>query len=43
MRRLAACVLLMIFLLLLAGCETMRGFGKDLQKAGSWMAREAGR
>ena len=26
---------------LLGGCETARGFGKDLQKAGQWLQREA--
>ena len=27
--------------LLLAGCETFRGFGRDMQNAGDWIERKA--
>ena len=30
-------LLLICSLLVLSGCETVRGFGKDVQKAGQWM------
>lgn len=41
MKRLMACLLLTV--LALAGCETVRGFGKDMQKAGRWMEKESSR
>ena len=34
-------LLALVAAVLLGGCETVRGFGKDLQKAGQWMQREA--
>ena len=32
-------ILLLISLLFLSGCECISGFGRDLQKAGSWLER----
>ncbi len=32
-------LLLLIALLFLSGCECVSGFGRDLQKAGSWLER----
>lgn len=40
MHRLLTLTLLLAFLLL-AGCETMSGLGRDLQKAGNWVEKEA--
>lgn len=35
-------ILVMILLLaLLAGCETMSGLGKDVEKAGEWVQEKA--
>lgn len=39
MKRLAALALLAS--LLLAGCECLSGFGRDLQKAGEWVEKKA--
>jgi len=33
--------LCILALLTLCGCETLRGFGKDLQKAGNWVEDQA--
>ncbi|MFA5516499.1 MAG: entericidin A/B family lipoprotein [Desulfuromonadales bacterium] len=41
MRRLALLVLALNFLWIAAGCETVRGFGKDMQQAGNWVERKA--
>lgn len=32
-------ILLLISLLFISGCECISGFGRDLQKAGSWLER----
>jgi len=34
-------LLLLLFSLLLAGCETFKGFGRDMQKAGDWIEEKA--
>ena len=34
-------VLALSLLVFLAGCETFRGMGKDMQRAGKWVEREA--
>ena len=34
-------ILLLILTLFLAGCECISGFGRDLQKTGSWIERNA--
>ena len=34
-------LLLLIALLFLAGCETIGGFGRDLEKTGNWIERTA--
>lgn len=34
-------ILLLIVVLFLSGCECMSGFGRDLQKTGSWIERNA--
>ncbi len=41
MKRLAVYALMLSLLLTLTACQTVRGFGKDVQKAGSWMERKA--
>ena len=40
MKRFLALGLLLLFLLL-AGCQTVRGFGEDMQHAGKWMQEKA--
>ena len=40
MKRLLA-MLLVISLVLLCGCETMKGVGKDVEKAGEWVQKKA--
>jgi len=40
MKRLIALGLL-ILMLALTGCECMSGFGRDMQKAGDWVEKEA--
>jgi predicted small secreted protein len=42
MRR-AAVLLLMIWAMALTGCETMKGFGKDMEKAGEAIQKKADR
>ena len=32
-------VLLLLSTLFISGCECISGFGRDLQKAGSWLER----
>jgi predicted small secreted protein len=32
-------VLLLLSTLFISGCECVSGFGRDLQKAGSWLER----
>ena len=32
---------LVMLLVLLAGCETFRGLGKDMEKAGEWVQEKA--
>jgi predicted small secreted protein len=32
-------ILLLLSTLFLSGCECISGFGRDLQKAGSWLER----
>jgi predicted small secreted protein len=34
-------LLLIASLLLISGCETFRGLGKDLEKGGEWMQDKA--
>ncbi len=41
MKRIAFC-LLTIWAVALAGCETMKGFGKDMEKAGEAIQKKAG-
>lgn len=36
-------ILLLISLLFISGCECIGGFGRDMQKAGSWIERNADR
>lgn len=36
-------ILLIISALFLSGCECMSGFGRDMQKAGSWIERSSDR
>ena len=33
--------LMILALSMLCGCETTKGFGKDLQKAGDWIEHQA--
>ena len=40
MRHVAIC-LLMIWAVALTGCETMKGFGKDMEKAGEAIQKKA--
>ncbi|WP_020677093.1 entericidin A/B family lipoprotein [Geopsychrobacter electrodiphilus] len=40
MKRILA-LLLIAAVLCISGCETFRGFGKDVQKAGGWMQEKA--
>jgi predicted small secreted protein len=42
MRRIAILVL-MVWAVALAGCETMKGFGKDMEKAGETIQKKADR
>jgi predicted small secreted protein len=42
MRRIAFCVL-MIWIVALTGCETMKGLGKDMEKAGEAIQKKADR
>ena len=42
MRRIAILVL-MIWAVALTGCETMKGFGKDMEKAGEAIQKKADR
>jgi len=32
-----ALILIVLFSLAVTGCETFKGFGRDLQKAGGWI------
>lgn len=34
-------ILLLLATLFLSGCECVSGFGRDLQKAGSWIERNS--
>lgn len=36
-----ALTLLLLAMLFLSGCECISGFGRDLQKAGSWLERNS--
>jgi len=36
-------ILLLISLFFLSGCECISGFGRDMQKAGNWIERNADR
>jgi predicted small secreted protein len=40
MERLIA-IILILFALLLCACETTKGFGRDLQRAGGWIEETA--
>ncbi len=40
MKRLMAAALI-VAVLTLAGCETMNGFGRDMQTAGNWIEHKA--
>ncbi len=42
MRRIAI-LLLMVWAVALAGCETMKGLGKDMEKAGEAIQKKADR
>ena len=35
-------VLILLSTLFISGCECVAGFGRDLQKAGSWLERNSG-
>ena len=35
-------LLLLLSTLFISGCECVSGFGRDLQKAGSWIERNTG-
>jgi predicted small secreted protein len=39
----AILALLLISILFITGCECTAGFGRDLQKAGSWIERNSSR
>ena len=34
-------LVLLVMVILLAGCETFRGLGKDMEKAGEWVQEKA--
>jgi predicted small secreted protein len=34
-------ILILLSTLFISGCECISGFGRDLQKAGSWLERNA--
>lgn len=34
-------ILLLLSALFISGCECVSGFGRDLQKAGSWLERRS--
>ncbi len=34
-------LLLIVSLLFISGCETFRGLGKDVEKAGTWVQEKA--
>ncbi len=36
-------LMMLLVCLLCSGCETFKGFGQDLQKAGNWVERTAER
>jgi len=33
--------IVLVLCLVLAGCETFKGFGQDMQNAGNWIERKA--
>jgi len=35
-------ILLLLSILFISGCQCISGFGRDLQKAGSWIERNTG-
>ncbi len=35
-------ILILLSALFISGCECVSGFGRDLQKAGSWIERNTG-
>jgi predicted small secreted protein len=35
--------MLLVLALFLGGCETTKGVGKDMQKAGEWIEEKAGK
>lgn len=35
-------ILILLSTLFISGCECISGFGRDLQKAGSWIERNTG-
>ncbi|MDX2495778.1 MAG: hypothetical protein QNK27_12515 [Desulfuromusa sp.] len=35
-------ILILLSTLFISGCECVSGFGRDLQKAGSWIERNTG-
>ncbi len=41
MRHLLFLILAFHFLFCISGCETVRGAGKDMQKAGKWMEKKS--
>ncbi|PLX90583.1 MAG: hypothetical protein C0614_00350 [Desulfuromonas sp.] len=41
MNRILLLPLLLVLALSLAGCETMKGFGKDVESAGEWVQDKA--
>lgn len=34
-------LLMLLLSLFVSGCQTMAGFGRDLQNAGSWLERQS--
>ena len=40
-RKIILTLLIVLFLMTLAGCETMHGFGKDLKKLGNKIEKKA--
>ncbi|NJC88688.1 MAG: entericidin A/B family lipoprotein [Desulfuromonas sp.] len=41
MKRFCSLILLIVTLVILAGCNTTAGFGRDVEKAGNWIEEKA--